>query len=72
MSSIKSTDVPRILYTVEETAAALGIGVTKTKELISSREIRSLKIGRLRRIPLSAVNEYIVLRDMAEDSGGDE
>jgi excisionase family DNA binding protein len=54
----------RILYTSEEAAAALGIGVTKVKTLIRSGEIRSLKIGRLRRITVSSLREFVVLLEM--------
>jgi len=62
-------EVERLLYTVEETAAALGIGVTKAKELIAAGELRSIKIGRLRRIKISSVQEYIALRELAQIAG---
>jgi excisionase family DNA binding protein len=58
--------VERLVYTREEAAAALGIGITKMKELISTGEIRSVKIGRLRRITVSSINEYIQLRELRE------
>lgn len=54
----------RILYTSEESAAALGISVTKIKSLIRSGEIRSVKIGRLRRITISSLREFVVLLEM--------
>lgn len=57
-------DVERLLYTREEAAAALGIGITKAKEMIASGELRSVKIGRLRRVPVSSVKEYIALREL--------
>jgi excisionase family DNA binding protein len=59
MSTLKP--VERILYTTEEAASALGIGVTKAKELIRSGDLRSVKIGVLRRIPVSALHEYVSL-----------
>lgn len=61
----------KILYTTEEAAASLSIGVTKTKELIRYGELRSLKIGRHRRIAVSALREFVVLREMATN-GDDE
>lgn len=48
----------RVLLTVEEAAEQLGIGRTKTYELVKAGEIDSIQIGRLRRIPVSAINEY--------------
>jgi excisionase family DNA binding protein len=59
----------KILYTTEEAAASLGIGVTKTKELIRSSELRSIKIGRHRRIPVAALMEFVVLREMIANGG---
>lgn len=58
--------VERLVYTREEAAAALGIGLTKMKELLASGEIRSVKIGRLRRITVSSLNEYIQLKELRE------
>lgn len=56
----------RLVYTREEAAAALGIGLTKLKEMIHSGEIRSVKIGRLRRITKSSLEEYLQLRELLE------
>jgi excisionase family DNA binding protein len=49
---------PRLLLTAEQAAAALSIGRTNTYALIKSGELRSLLIGRLRRIPLDEVEAY--------------
>lgn len=59
----------KILYTTEEAAASLSIGVTKTKDLLRSGDLRSLKIGRHRRISVSALKEYVVLQEMAANRG---
>jgi len=59
-----TNDVERLLYTTEEAATALGIGVTKMKDLIASGSIRSIKVGSLRRIPVSALQEYIQVRQL--------
>ena len=61
-----TSTVERLLYTTEEAAAALGVGITKTKSMIRSGELRSLRIGRLRRIPASSVKEFIQIRELRE------
>lgn len=61
------TTPERLLYTVEESAAALAIGVTKTKSLISSGELRSIKIGRLRRVLASSLKAHVELLDMEQN-----
>lgn len=58
--------VERLLYTTEEAAARLAIGVTKTKSLIKAGELRSIKVGRLRRITASSLNEYVQIRELKE------
>lgn len=62
-------EVERLLYTTEEAASALGVGVTKMKDLISSGEVNSVKIGRLRRIPISSLREYVQVLRLAERIG---
>lgn len=53
--------------TVEEAARRLGIGRTKMYEYVSSGEIRSVKIGSLRRIPAEALGEFLARRYRATD-----
>lgn len=48
-----------LLYTVEEAALVLTISRWKVFELIRLRELRSVKIGGLRRVPRTAIDEYI-------------
>ncbi|MFD4261872.1 helix-turn-helix domain-containing protein [Streptomyces sp. NPDC058534] len=55
--------------TVEEAARRLGIGRTKMYEYVSSGEIRSVKIGSLRRIPAEAVGEFLARRYRLSDFG---
>lgn len=62
-------EVERLLYTTEEAASALGVGVTKMKDLISSGEVNSVKVGRLRRIPVSSLREYVQVLRLAERIG---
>lgn len=48
----------RLLLTAEEVAEALHIGRSRVYTLIASKELTSVKIGSLRRIPVDAVREY--------------
>lgn len=43
----------------EEAARHAGIGRTKMYELIRTGQVRSVKIGRSRRIPVDALDRYI-------------
>jgi excisionase family DNA binding protein len=47
------------LLTVEEAARRLGIGRTYCFRLIATRELESITVGRLRRIPADAIPEYV-------------
>lgn len=48
-----------LLLTPEEAARQLSIGRTKVFALMESGALRSVKIGRSRRIPAEALIEYI-------------
>ncbi|MEV4646293.1 helix-turn-helix domain-containing protein [Saccharopolyspora sp. NPDC049357] len=48
----------RVLLTVEEAAEQLGIGRTKTYALVKAGELESVQIGRLRRVPKAAIEDY--------------
>lgn len=48
----------QILLTVEEAATALRIGRTRMFDLIAKGEISSVLIGRSRRVPVDALQEY--------------
>ncbi|GAY09167.1 helix-turn-helix domain-containing protein [Pseudonocardia sp. N23] len=58
MTRHDSPAIERVFLTVEEVAEALQIGRTRVFTLIAAREITSVKIGNLRRIPVDAVREY--------------
>jgi excisionase family DNA binding protein len=58
----QSTVVTPKWHTVAEVAAMLGYGLTKTKMLVITGELRSLKDGRSRRILPEWVDEYITRR----------
>jgi excisionase family DNA binding protein len=48
-----------VVYTVEEAAQVLKISRWKVFDLIRTNQLRSVKIGGLRRIPQVAIHEYI-------------
>jgi excisionase family DNA binding protein len=49
----------RLLLTVEEAGKAMQAGRSTMYELIKSGQIESVKIGRIRRIPVDAVQTYV-------------
>jgi excisionase family DNA binding protein len=49
-------------YTTAQVAEMLGFGLYKTKALIASGELRSLKDGKYRRILPEWVDEYVARR----------
>ena len=48
-----------ILVSVVEVARMLSIGRTAAWELVRKQKIKSVKIGRTRRVPIVAIQEYI-------------
>ncbi|MGW2742833.1 excisionase family DNA-binding protein [Streptomyces sp. NPDC001450] len=54
-----TVSITRKWHTTAEVAEMLGFGLSKTKALILSGEIRSVKIGRNRRILPAWVDEYV-------------
>ncbi len=57
--SVQEAAPTKVLLTVEEVAEAMGLGRTYVYELVMRREIRSIKLGRKRRIPVTALNEFV-------------
>jgi excisionase family DNA binding protein len=49
----------KLLLTVEEAAEAMSLGRTLMYQLIKDRQVRSIKVGRTRRIPTAALHEYV-------------
>lgn len=49
----------RLLLTVEEAADRLGIGRSLMYELIRCGQIASIRVGRLRRVPLESLMDYV-------------
>jgi excisionase family DNA binding protein len=52
----------RDLYPVSEVAATLAISERQAWRLVLSGELESVHLGRLRRVPASAVDDYIAAR----------
>lgn len=48
-----------LLYKPEAAASALGIGRTKFFELIAEGQIETVQIGRSRRVPAQALEDYV-------------
>jgi excisionase family DNA binding protein len=56
---MQSQDATPLVLTVEQAAKRLGIGRTLMYALIASGEVESVPIGRLRRIPVECLAEYV-------------
>jgi len=58
-----TTAAAPVLLRPEEAADALRVGRTTVFELIKSGDLRSIKIGHLRRIPVAALADYVAKLD---------
>jgi len=58
------------LLTIKEVAARLALGRTTVYELIARRELKTIKIGRARRVPESALEHWITqqVREQGADA----
>jgi len=67
--SVASDDnVVPLLLSVEQAARRLGVGRTTMFGLVGTGEVRSVMIGRLRRVPVQALTEYVhALSNQAAD-----
>ena len=52
-------DVPALLYRVDEAAVALRLSRSVLYELIRTGQLRTVKAGRRRLVPVSALAEYV-------------
>lgn len=59
MTIAEITPGPRLVLTIEEAAQRLGIGRTLMYALVSAGEVESVRIGRLRRVPVGALDSYV-------------
>ena len=45
----------KVLLTIDEAAKAMSVGRTLLYDLLMRKEIASIKVGRVRRVPLAAI-----------------
>lgn len=57
---------PRVLVSVEEAAERLDIGRTMLYELIAAGEIGTVTVGRLRKVPVAEISEFVERRRARE------
>ena len=61
----------KLLLTVPEAAECLGLGRSKVYQLMTSGQLRSVSIGRARRIPVDAIAALLKELELAlEQTGG--
>ena len=60
--NVKPEGTGKRWYTMTEVGEMLGFGLSKMKMLVITREIRSVKVGKYRRILPEWVDEYVASR----------
>lgn len=58
---MSDTQIPPVLYRVDEAAEALRVSRSVIYELIRSERLRTVKVGRSRRVPVDALAECVAL-----------
>ena len=61
-------DSTLVALTIEEAARRLGVGRTTMYALVAAGDVPSVTIGRLRRVPAQALNDYVAARAQATPS----
>jgi excisionase family DNA binding protein len=59
----------KLLLSVDEAATLMSLGRSIVYDLVMRQQIASIKVGRMRRIPVSALREYVQQR-LIEDGRG--
>jgi excisionase family DNA binding protein len=54
----QSQSMPRCFYRIPEAAEILGLGRSKTYELVQSGALRTVRVGRAVRVPASAIQAF--------------
>jgi excisionase family DNA binding protein len=49
----------KVLLSVEEAASVMSLGRSLVYDLVMRREIASIKVGRMRRIPVFALQDFV-------------
>ncbi|WP_051518295.1 helix-turn-helix domain-containing protein [Intrasporangium chromatireducens] len=57
--SSENAVIPPVLYRVDEAAEALRISRSVIYELIRSGQLRTVKVGRRRLVPVQALDDYV-------------
>jgi len=52
-------DRPRVMYRVEEAAELLSLSRDRVYQLIRSNQLRSVQVGKSRRVPARALDDYV-------------
>lgn len=58
-TATRDEDPHRVLLTAEEAADRLSVSRSTVYDLIRTGELRSVKIGRARRVPASAIDDLV-------------
>ncbi len=56
---VETASSSKLLLTVEEAAQVMSLGRTLMYALVMRKQITSIKVGRTRRIPLTALEQYV-------------
>jgi excisionase family DNA binding protein len=59
----------KLLLSVEEAAVLMSLGRSIVYDLVMRQQIASIKVGRMRRIPVSALHNYVQQR-LIDDARG--
>ena len=51
--------VQPLLLNYTQTGQVLGIGTSKVKQLVATKQLRTVAIGASKRVPMSEVEEYV-------------
>ena len=67
----KVEQTPRVMLTIPEAAARLSVGRSTIYLLLAQGAIESVHIGRLRRIPVDCLNEFVAACRREQQAPGD-
>lgn len=56
---LSSEDIPPILFSPEDLMRILGLGRARVFDLLGRQEIRSIKVGRMRKVSARALSDYV-------------